>query len=177
MLLRLVFLTFPSILAASPAGASWFETGFVGIVANLSPAEAEDIDPGDVIDSVQIGSAGESGEVTVVGKGDVTTRQSLGSWRVSNGQGNIQSSTMTRRNGDSCRSWDLCRFQAANGASSTRSCLTSSSRRRCAIVERSPSSPSVFRFLSRATRASEEGVTVGAWSVQAGFLGPTTGSM
>ncbi len=42
--------------------------GLRGVVANLSPGEAEDIDPG-----------------------DVTTRQSLGSWRVSNGQGNVQS--------------------------------------------------------------------------------------
>lgn len=79
------------LLAASPAGASWFESGFVDIVANLSPAEAEDIDPGDVIDSVRVGSELESGEVTVVGEGDVTTRQSLGQWTVRNGQGNIQS--------------------------------------------------------------------------------------
>lgn len=89
--LRLLLLVIASLLASSPARASWLESGFVDIVSNLSPAEAEDIQPGDVIDSVQVGSDLESGEVTVVSEGDVTTRQSLGLWRVENGQGNIQS--------------------------------------------------------------------------------------
>jgi hypothetical protein len=89
--LRSCLLAIALVLAASQAGASWFETGFVEIVANLAAAEAEDIEPGDVIDSVQIGSATESGELTVVSEGDVNTRQSLGFWQVFNGQGNIQS--------------------------------------------------------------------------------------
>jgi hypothetical protein len=91
MLLLRSILLLVTLLAAQPAVANWFESGFVNIVANLSPAEAEDIDPGDVIDSVVIGSEAESGELTVVSEGDVTTRQSLGQWTVRNGQGNIQS--------------------------------------------------------------------------------------
>jgi hypothetical protein len=91
MLLRLGSLLLASIFAATPASADWFESGFVNIVANLLPVEAEDIDPGDVVDSVQVGSPTDSGELTVVGEGDVDTRQSLGQWTVRNGQGNIQS--------------------------------------------------------------------------------------
>lgn len=79
------------LLATSPASANWLESGVVDIVANLSPAEAEDIEPGDVIDTVRVGSATESGEVSVVSEGDVNTRQSLGFWQVFNGQGNIHS--------------------------------------------------------------------------------------
>jgi len=91
MQLRLAVLPLASILAAPPAGADWFESGFVNIIANLSFVEAEDIDPGDVVETVQVGSPTESGELTVVGEGDVDTRQSLGQWTVRNGQGNIQS--------------------------------------------------------------------------------------
>jgi hypothetical protein len=91
MLHRSRSLVLALLLASSPASANWFESGFVNIVANLSPAEAEDIDPGDVVDSVDVGSEAQSGEVTVVAEGDVTTRQVLGQWTVRNGTGNIQS--------------------------------------------------------------------------------------
>lgn len=91
MLLRIGALVIVAILAAPPARGDWFESGLVDIVANLSPVEAGDIDPGDVVNSVTVGSEFESGVLTVVAEGDVTTRQSLGQWTVQDGQGNIQS--------------------------------------------------------------------------------------
>lgn len=82
-----------SILVASAAHAAWTESGDVEIAISTPGTElveAEDVEPGDVMAYVEIGGPSTTGEVTVVGEGDITTPKQLGNWRIEQGTGNIQ---------------------------------------------------------------------------------------
>lgn len=82
------------LLAFAPAaGATWIESGDVEIAIS-SPGtelvEASEVEPGDVMAYVEVGGPSTTGEVTVVGEGDINTPKQLGNWRIEQGTGNIQ---------------------------------------------------------------------------------------
>lgn len=81
------------LLIASAARATWIESGDVDIAISTPGTvlvEAEDVEESDVMAYVYVGGASTTGEVTVVGEGDVTTRKQLGDWDIRQGTGNIQ---------------------------------------------------------------------------------------
>lgn len=82
------------VAVAEQARATWIESGDVDIAISTPGTvlvEAEDVEPGDVMAYVRVGGPSTTGEVTVVGEGDVTTPKQLGDWDIRQGTGNIQS--------------------------------------------------------------------------------------
>jgi len=81
------------VLFAHTATATWTEEGDVDIAISTPGTvlvEADEVEPGDVMAYVYVGGPSTTGEVTVVGEGDVTTRKQLGDWDINQGSGDIQ---------------------------------------------------------------------------------------
>lgn len=82
------------LIAVVPAAhATWIESGDVDIAISTPGTElveAADVEPGDVMAYVYVGGLSTTGEVTVVGEGDINTRKQLGDWDIRQGTGNIQ---------------------------------------------------------------------------------------
>jgi hypothetical protein len=81
------------LLLARTANATWTESGDVDIAISTPGTvlvEAEDVEESDVMAYVYVGGSSTTGEVTVVGEGDVTTRKQLGDWDIRQGTGDIQ---------------------------------------------------------------------------------------
>lgn len=83
-----------ALLVLAPAArATWIESGDVEIAISTPGTvlvEASEVEPGDVMAYVEVGGPSTTGEVTVVGEGDITTPKRLGNWRIEQGTGNIQ---------------------------------------------------------------------------------------
>lgn len=81
------------LLLSETARAAWTESGDVDIAISTPGTvlvEAEDVEESDVMAYVYVGGTSTTGEVTVVGEGDVTTRKQLGDWDIRQGTGDIQ---------------------------------------------------------------------------------------
>jgi hypothetical protein len=93
MLLLRSLLVCALVLFARTATAIWTEEGDVDIAISTPGTvlvEADEVEPGDVMAYVYVGGPSTTGEVTVVGEGDVTTRKQLGDWDINQGSGDIQ---------------------------------------------------------------------------------------
>ena len=93
MLLRSLLPALLVSVFALPAHATWIESGDVDIAISTPGTvlvEAVEIEPSDVMAYVYVGGPSTTGEVTVVGEGDITTRKQLGDWDIDQGTGNIQ---------------------------------------------------------------------------------------
>lgn len=90
---RLLLAPLGLLLLPGIARATWIESGDVDIAISTPGTvlvEAEDVEPSDVMAYVYVGGTSTTGEVTVVGEGDITTRKQLGDWDIRQGTGNIQ---------------------------------------------------------------------------------------
>lgn len=90
---RLLLAPLGLLLLPGIARATWIESGDVDIAISTPGTElveAADVESSDVMAYVYVGGTSTTGEVTVVGEGDITTRKQLGDWDIRQGTGDIQ---------------------------------------------------------------------------------------